>query len=399
MTKNVTYDLNKHTFHLLQNEPFWCELSARLNKRPMEAVKTAAMSLNKNSGHFELLYAPSFWARLASDEEKSLLLQHEFYHAMFGHVTSRMPAGGVTKQWNIAMDLAINSSLFGKGDFSGKPEGSLWKTACLPGARDFVDYPHDLSADAYYRMLGEDPNFDPSEYQTMDNHDLFGGDLDPEAAEIAKQHMKQAIKEAIDASARGEGWGSIPLHMQGEILKLLQTVIDWRAVLRYFIKTSQRSSKKGTFMRLNRRMPWIFPGRKSSRSANVAVAIDQSGSVSDELLTIFFAELNSLSKFATFTVIPFDSEVDEDKVYEWKKGTRFNAERVLSGGTDFNAPTRFVNEHGGFDGLIIATDMDAPAPIDCNVQRMWVTDSRGANHPYFSTNERVISLTSDDSKS
>ena len=143
--------------------------------------------------------------------------------------------------------------------------------------------------------------------------------------------------------------------------------------------------------RLNKRYPYIHAGRKVERRANIAISIDQSGSVGDDLLSKFFAELNGLSKLATFTVVPFDTEVDEKLVYEWKKGTHKKAERVKAGGTDFNAPTKYVNDNG-FDGHIVLTDMYAPKPIASSCQRMWMTDKNGASSPYFQTTERVISI-------
>ena len=109
------------------------------------------------------------------------------------------------------------------------------------------------------------------------------------------------------------------------------------------------------------------------------------------MLSAFFAELNSLAKLAEFTVVPFDTQVDESKVYVWKKGKSQAAERVLHGGTDFDAPTKYVNDNS-FDGVIILTDMEAPKPKACKAQRMWMTDARGASRPYFKTNEKVIQI-------
>jgi hypothetical protein len=78
-------------------------------------------------------------------------------------------------------------------------------------------------------------------------------------------------------------------------------------------------------------------------------------------------------------------------VFIWKKGSRHKAKRFLNGGTDFNAPTKWVNENS-FDGHIVLTDMCAPAPIASRCQRMWMTDGVNAKNPYFVTNERVISI-------
>ena len=129
-----------------------------------------------------------------------------------------------------------------------------------------------------------------------------------------------------------------------------------------------------------------------TRLANIAISIDQSGSVGDEMLAAFFTELNELASLATFTVVPFDTEVNEKMVYVWKKGQRKTWERVMCGGTDFNAPTRYVNEND-FDGHIVLTDMCAPKPIASKCKRMWMTTKENFDSPYFRTNEIVVAIT------
>jgi len=171
----------------------------------------------------------------------------------------------------------------------------------------------------------------------------------------------------------------------------LTTHVDWRKVLRYFVKTSQRAAKRSTVRKINRRFPYIHAGKKVNRQARIAISIDQSGSVSDSMLEGFFSELNKLAGFASFTVIPFDTRVEPSLIYEWKKGENHKTERVMAGGTCFNAPTEYVNNHG-FDGHILLTDLMAPKPKASKCQRMWMTTRRYAARPYFKTNERIIAV-------
>ncbi|PIV20749.1 MAG: hypothetical protein COS40_10890, partial [Deltaproteobacteria bacterium CG03_land_8_20_14_0_80_45_14] len=119
---------------------------------------------------------------------------------------------------------------------------------------------------------------------------------------------------------------------------------DWRKVLRWFIKVSQRAEKTSTVRKLNRRYPYIHPGRKVTRTSKIAVAIDESGSVSNEMLAKFFGELNGLAQTVEFTLVPFDTSVNKDAVEVWKKGKLRLGRRTRCGGTNFNAPTEWVNE-------------------------------------------------------
>jgi predicted metal-dependent peptidase len=113
--------------------------------------------------------------------------------------------------------------------------------------------------------------------------------------------------------------------------------------------------------------------------------------VDDEMLKAFFSELNKLAKLASFTVIPFDTRVEEALIYEWKQGQNHKTERVMYGGTDFNPPTEYVNKHG-FDGHIVLTDLCAPKPKASKCQRMWMTTKYHASRPYFKTNERILAI-------
>jgi predicted metal-dependent peptidase len=388
MTK---FNLNMHVHRLLCDEPFFAALSRRIDKRPTQAVPTAGVRVNPKSERFEMLYNPEFFEGL-TDSQKADVLKHEFYHLVFMHVTSRKPDGTNDKIWNFATDLSINSHLH------NLPEGCL-----MPGEAPFEEYPIGLSAEAYLEMLKNDENFDPESGPgdgegegdgegtgQFDSHEGWG-ETTGASAEIAKERLKDDIKKAATEASACSNWGSVSSEVRREIMDRITTKVDWRKTLRYFIKTSQRAAKQSSMKRINRRYPYIHAGRKTTRTAHIAVSIDQSGSVSDSMLNAFFNELSKLAKYAQFTVIPFDDEVFADKVYVWKKGETRKWERVLCGGTDFDAPTDYVNERS-FDGHIVLTDLCAPKPKASKCQRMWMTTDYYAQRPYFQTNERIIAI-------
>jgi len=395
--KTPDFDLNKHIFSLLQDEPFFAALSRTIDKMATFAIPTAGVGINKDTGYFELYYNPMFFETLPAGQRKGVL-KHEFYHLIFEHVTGRLPAAGLSQQWNVATDLAINSHLVGQ----------LPKECCMPGEGIFSEQPMYKTAEWYFESLNKDEKYreatealpgaqgqpqqgegEPGAPGQFDSHDTWGK-ADAQTKDIAKERLKEAVKKAAKECDEGRGWGTVSQNVRKEIHERLVTQpLDWKKVLRYFIKTSVRADKKSTIKKINRRYPYIHPGRKTTRRAKIAISIDQSGSVSDKMLGGFFAELNELAKLAEFTVVPFDHQVFEEKVFVWKKGQTNKKERVLCGGTCFNAPTKYVNDHK-FDGHIILTDMYAPKPIASKCQRMWMTDRDGASHPYFKTNEKII---------
>ncbi len=416
-TDDTPFDLRIHVHRLLMDEPFFAALSRRMDKRATKAIPTAGVMVTEQ-GKLEMVYNPDFFKPL-SDEARKDILKHEFYHIVFQHVTGgrflsfRDMDPNERKIHNIAMDLAINGYL-----------PNLPEMACVPGKGPFAHLRTHQTTEHYLKELrkmqkeGENPpppeggggggdcegegsggNGKGNPLDGMDSFDDHSGwdAMDDQTKQIAEERVKEFIKDAVDeANSSSRGWGSVPSSCRKDILAGITRKVDWKKVLRYFVKQSQKANKKSSIRKINKRYPYQHPGKKSSRTAKIAIAIDQSGSVSDQMLAAFFAEMNNLAKIAEFTVIPFDTRVDPDKNWVWKKGMSRKRERTMCGGTCFNAPTKFVNDTGGFDGLIICTDMEAPKPIRCNVQRLWITDEYSGNRPYFNPKpERMIVIPND----
>jgi predicted metal-dependent peptidase len=398
---NKPFNLNMHTARLLMREPFFAAISRRIDKIATTSIPTAGVRVNPTSAQYELMYNPEFMGSL-SDTHKLGILMHEFYHLIFEHVTGRLPADGLKRIDNIAMDLSINCHIENHLPSEKNPGPTIGDEpmkACIPGEGMFKDLPPFMTYEWYLEALkdmqeqqqqqgGEGDAFGDAD--SLDDHQGFG-EVDGTTQEIAKERMKETIKKAAEEAEKSRNWGTVSSSMRQDVLERIATKIDWRKVLRYFVKTSQRSDKRSTPRRLNKRFPKVHPGKRVRRHAKIAISIDQSGSVDDGMLTAFFSELNKLAEIAEFTVIPFDTQVAEDKVYIWKKGQTRKTERVLTGGTCFDAPTKYVNDRE-FDGHIVLTDLMAPKPVASKCQRMWMTTKNYAARPYFSTNERIIAI-------
>jgi len=431
------FNLNMHTHRLLCDEPFFAALSRRIDKRASTSVPTAGVRVT-DEGRFEMVYNPDFMASMVEECGKVKenrdnpfrwvrgILMHEFYHLIYGHCTSRLPEQGMNKAWNYATDLAINTHI---------PD-ELPPLALVPGRAQFAEFPPGLSAEAYLKLLQDQQDEEDDKSDAGDNggssddsDDSDGGDsgdsggdqpgegdgdgdsegsssgsgepsLDDHSGwgegdgttdSIAQERLKDMVKKAAHEAAK-RGWGSVSAGMKERIMDSITTKVDWKKVLRSFVKASQKAARRSTVKRINRRFPYIHAGKRSDRVARVAISIDQSGSVSNEMLVAFFSELEALAKYAEFVVVPFDTRVDEDLVYTWKKGEKKKWERVMCGGTCFNAPSQYVNDNK-FDGHIVLTDMCAEKPIPSKCRRMWMTDSYGVTQPYFKTNEKVLEIT------
>lgn len=440
------YFIDNEIIGLLEEEPFFGEFSISINKIRSKKIPTACVGWNKERMSFDMHYNPLFFVQL-TDEEKLAVIIHEFYHVIYKHVTSRLPFDPeenpeLMKKWNYATDFAINSQeelkdrlpdgLLLPENFDlpderssewymqNMPEDAIQEPECqMCEGEGKISFPNDGGGDSQGGESGEDEQ--QAGGQEEGDEEQSGGEGEHgdhshshdseipcpncnggwqfdehswgegrEEGSAAENEMKRIAKKAMDNAKKQNKWGNVPGRLQKRLESLFETQIDWRRELRSFVQKTRPSNKRSSIRKISRRFPWIHPGRKRDKEAKLAICIDQSGSVSDEMLAHFFAELGSLSQTVSFTVIPFDSEVNEEGIFEWEKGQNIEAERVSCGGTDFNPPTRYVNEDGTFDGMIIMSDMYAPKPIPCTSQRAWVRPDHC--EPNFNTNEKVIPI-------
>lgn len=415
MTRRRFEDLLQRT---LKDEPFFTEFSSFVAKRPTTEreegyIKTACVRYSPSSSCFELVWNPYFFAELDENDPKYVagVLKHEFYHLILDHLTNRNMAGSdpsLQAVANYATDLAINSklsdeipqniifhSLYDENVEDKDKEAAKFLIPGTPGF--FKDYPLGEASEFYWNRIMKDEDLvkkikDNALGQLVDVHDW---EIDSRDASYADQLLKKMLKESYNKCDRSSGWGSISADTKRKIKEIFTPKINWRMALRRFIQRSVQGARRTSIKKISRRAPYKYAGITADYVAKIAVSIDQSGSVGDELLAKFFAELNGLAKHVEFTVIPFDSQVREDKVFVWRKGQRVEPERVSCGGTNFTEPVKFVDGQR-FDGHIILTDMMAPRPQKSRVQLMWCTDNRGLtdmdNYGFSQTNDYVVSI-------
>jgi predicted metal-dependent peptidase len=362
------------------------------------------------------------------------VITHEFDHFVYGHITVRRHDNVDVITDNIAKDLAINWLIQQRWRqprdlLPGEVARPLPKIALIPGQRPYVDptkfnrftperkkaiehfldliekLPGGKASEWYLNKLLEDKEKNPDKYpQPLELELLFKFDEHSEWDEIPIDEIeyvqgkaKAIIEKAVrHADSQPDGWGTIPMEMREEIRRSISTIIDWRAVLRQFVGSIVRSNRTTTMKRINKRYPYIHPGTKRGHTAKLIIAIDESGSVSDEMLNMFFAELESLTRKVDVSILHFDCVATAKDLHEWRRGMRPELYRVRGGGTNFNAPTDFVNDpknRGRWDGLLIMTDGCAPAPGPSRIKRGWIL-GQGCKLD-FQTEETQIFLSKD----
>lgn len=425
------FNLDRHLISFLQDSPFFAELSRHIQKSPTRDIPTAAVSFNEKSDELVLYWNPDFFSNLSASEVRGVLT-HEYYHLVFGHIHGRRRTP--PKLWNVATDLAINSIIMSavKNTSSQSLEGNrpLPEFCLIPGVfpkspdgREFTaeekqgmklasiieKLPPMMASEWYFDKIKEEAEKSGSSAENIAGDDSGGiGSMDDHDAwdsvpEDIREYVEGKVKSIVEKAAKhadsqANGWGNIPSELSEAIRKSVSNIINWRNVLRQFVGNLVRGGRSTTIKRINKRYPYVHPGVKRGYEAKLLVAIDQSGSVSNEMLVEFFAELGSLTKKVTIDVAPFDTVALESDIYTWRKGANVPPKRVRGGGTDFNAPTVLANEpknRGRWDGLLILSDGEAGSPGPSRLKRGYVI-AKGRKL-LFGTTDMVIKM--DDAKS
>lgn len=385
LVRFTSFDLDRILITMMKDDPFFCHVSRYIRKLETSIIPTAAVSYANNE--FVMYWNPVFFSLLTENSIKGII-KHELYHIILDHITTRRRDNKVL--WNIATDLAINSLLVHSG--TELPEGCL-----IPGqkfviphdrklkeeeqnAQKFATFiekmPHLKTSDWYYEQISrfmEENGLDiPSAFTSIDDHS--GWENIPEnQKEYVKGRIRRAVGDAVKKADQNNQWGSIPAAIREKLRELYSNEIDWKALLRQFCGTSRSFSSTHSIKKINRKYPYIHPGIKRNYTANIGVFIDQSGSVGNDEISMFFGELSSLAKKIDFTVYFFDTDVDEENKIKWRRGQKVSPKRTRCGGTDFQAVINYVNKHQSeYDGILILTDGACYQPTPSKIKLAWV---------------------------
>jgi len=212
----------------------------------------------------------------------------------------------------------------------------------------------------YYEFLQQENDKNKQDQQScqgqkgdnmvLDDHGLWHeSDLDEDAI---TDKVKETVNKAVDQCKKGIG--SLPSDVIDAIEKLNYVPKDWRHDLQNFVARQIIVKIESTRKKRNRRYGILYPGIKKNPVMHLVVAIDSSGSVSQEELTQFYAEIKRIHNLGVhITVIECDARVNQVYTFDPKKP--FNVKG--RGGTAFGPVFEYIKkEKIQVDGLIYLTD-------------------------------------------
>ncbi len=411
---DILDDVSKATNNLILEEGFYGHFFVGMLKEVHEKIET--MAIGPAGHHVKLHINPIFWTKqLATNKLKMGLVKHEILHVVFKHIF-RGKDYSHRDIFNIACDLVVNQYI--RQDWL--PENRL-HLGLFPG----IGLEPERDADEYYRKLmalkekmealgmesegestseaGETPGKDAWENlkrilgedeEWQAKHALWV-DLDqlPTALrEVLEDQINEAIQSSMDKVRRdSKEWGNLPrglrIHLEA-LEKARNPAVNWRRLLRIFTESSSRTYIRSTLKRPSKRYG-TTPGIKVRKRQKLLVAVDTSGSITEEELSEFFGEMYHIWKQGAEIVVV---ECDLAIVATYKYLGQAPVEVHGRGGTNFDPPIEFANETYHPDALIYFTDGFAPAikhrprmPI------LWLLSSNGAK-PGTEYHDRMIGM-------
>jgi predicted metal-dependent peptidase len=327
------------------------------------AVSTAAVGRQKGERFIKLYLNEGFFRNVWETEsgkngenpqkaaqKLSGIIEHEILHVVVGHLTLVLP--DKTRR-AIAVDCVVNQLISSER----RPSG------CVMPER--YGMPADMTAVWYYNALKGNGQFDKDCRDgvfgiggvmdwALSSHGLWE-DVSEDA--VLKELIRDIVRKAKDVTSV-QGWGDLSSGVVEAINGLLEkkpSVVPWQKVLRTFCASVADDFLDYTQKRESRRFG-VRPGTKKGDTLNLAVAIDTSGSISNQQLQKFMNEIRWIWKNgAEVTVFEADARV----VRSYRFRGKFDGEVHGRGGTNLE-PALEAAEKGRFDGLIYFTDFQAP---------------------------------------
>lgn len=330
--------------HMLRHEPFFGLLALRMPLVEREDLDPPTLATDGES----LFYHPE-WVMANSMEVRKSGVAHEVGHCIQQHI-SRL-AERDSDRWNAAGDYVINALLKASG-------------FTVPSAWLYDPKYEGMSTDQVYNLLP------PNDGTGGGGSSAFDAMVRPKKPATALEQQAQAREWAVavtQAANTARKAGKLPSAVERYVTEMLDNSVDWRTRLRRFITEHNRDGY--SWQKFNRRMQAMgiyLPGRHSEHMETLVVVTDDSGSISNKVLSAFSAETSAARDAATPTrtiVISCDARVNH--VAELEQGDSFAIKCHGGGGTDFRPPFRWLAERDITPScLVYLTDLEGPFPAE-----------------------------------
>jgi predicted metal-dependent peptidase len=365
---------------LVLDRPFLGALTLRL---PLVAADPAWCRTTATDAR-AIYYNPEYIAALPTSAVE-FALAHEALHCALGHFQRRQHR--VKQRWDIACDLAINPLLAGEGllpppdalqldEYAGMSAEEIYPCLDEDDQRETHDqhlYDSEAGEGGGEREPEPEREGAPESAGAGDRQGADGGEQEalasappPPLSAAESERLEQQWRQHLAGAAQAaRQHGELPAALARLVDRLLQPQLPWRTLLAQYLSAIARDDF--SYQRPSRREgAAILPTLRSHRLELVAL-VDTSGSIDDDLLRGFVAELDALKSQlnARVTLNACDRELAAAGPWVSEPWEVLQLPDGLAGGggTSFKPPFAWVEQAGLHpDLLVYFTDADGPFP-------------------------------------
>ena len=373
--------VNKVNLSLMEdNENFYGYFLFQM-EREIRFDISSATSVNFKGAKYVMYFNPIIFLEL-NMKQMETTIKHEILHVISQHLSRAKELKGKysTLALNISMDVVVNQYL----DYL--PPYSI--------TLEYINNKYDMKLEPYktfeYYLEKVQTELDLQEEndegEEVDSNENVIVDFDPERThdmweesdEVDEKTLNEFTEKFADSAQKGKNPNYIDAMIKS--LKNRNGELPWNLFLKKLMGTIEANKKK-TVTRRNRRQPSRLDlrGELRGHKAEIAVAIDISGSISDEEFKQAIKEVLAIVKSHNqeITIIECDKEIR--RAYKVKSPRDVQERIATGGGTKFSPVFEYANNKK-INLLIYFTDGKGEEKLEViprGYKTLWVISGRG----------------------
>ena len=373
--------VNKVNLSLMEdNENFYGYFLFQM-EREIRFDISSATSVNFKGAKYVMYFNPIIFLEL-NMKQMETTIKHEILHVISQHLIRAKELKGKysTLALNISMDVVVNQYLDYLPPYSITLE-------YINNKYDMKLEPHKTFEYYLEKVQTElDLQEENDEGEEVDSNENVIVDFDPERThdmweesdEVDEKTLNEFTEKFADSAQKGKNPNYIDAMIKS--LKNRNGELPWNLFLKKLMGTIEANKKK-TVTRRNRRQPSRLDlrGELRGHKAEIAVAIDISGSISDEEFKQAIKEVLAIVKSHNqeITIIECDKEIR--RAYKVKSPRDVQERIATGGGTKFSPVFEYANNKK-INLLIYFTDGKGEEKLEViprGYKTLWVISGRG----------------------
>ena len=382
-------------YTLIMRQPFIGRLATFLNLIPIcdsriDIACTDGTSIYVNAKYYKSL----------SEEERLGIIAHEVWHCALRHFARR--GNRDRKKFNYATDIEVDLLLTSAGfkieilpfdpDWAGRSAEEIYELM-YPKMEQFQKqdthlYPEDTSLIDELASQNDSKEDNKSSLNNSDdlqdvdndeknpkksNNQQHDSDFNFNFSNHWEEDWEDNLQSVLDLGLSPFGNKGLPGVLPGNLSNLVNKKskvppADWKKILLNYVTNTFGGPHR--YLPPNRRFAWkklYLPSREKKQELNIVVALDTSGSMTEEVPQ-FLTELEAMtSVFGDYTITIIQCDCAIKDVQTYTSSNPINVEKIKFhgfGGTNLCPPFTYVKENFDEDPtvFIYITDGEGPAP-------------------------------------